>query len=225
MSKVWLRWVLCGALTLLCNTTPWAQTTAIFTQDTISATLLARMRKGGSWKAETPASLRAELRYLRIQHWDGEGRSQIGEMVVNRRIADRVLRIFRKLYEAGYRVERMRLIDDYGGDDEAAMQDNNTSCFNFRFIAHSQKISKHGYGLAIDLNPLYNPCVKATDSGRYEVQPATGRPYAFNRQRRADIPYKIDRADLAYKLFMEEGFTWGGAWRSLKDYQHFEFTP
>ena len=206
-----------------CGVAAVAQPAAVFTQDTISDALLARMRKGGSWKVETPVALRAELRYLRIQHWDADGQPQVGEMVVNQRIADRVLRIFRKLYEAGYRVERMRLVDDYGADDEAAMQDNNTSCFNFRFIAHTKKISKHGSGLAIDLNPLYNPCVKATGNGANDIQPAAGRPYAFNRQRRKDIPYKIDRKDLAYKFFIADGFTWGGAWRSLKDYQHFEF--
>ena len=192
--------------------------TAVFTQDTISDALLARMKKGNTWKASTPPSLRAELRYLRMSYRDAEGVPQVGEMVVNRRIADRVLRIFRKLYEADYRIERMRLLDDYNGDDEAAMQDNNTSCFNFRYIARSKKISKHGYGLAIDLNPLYNPYVK----GSY-VQPAAGKPFAFNRDRRKDIPYKIDRNDLACRLFLAEGFRWGGDWRSLKDYQHFEY--
>lgn len=47
-------------------------------------------------------------------------------------------------------------------------------------------------------------------------------PYAFDRESRTDIPYKIDHDDLAYKLFTEAGFEWGGDWTSLKDYQHFE---
>ncbi|MGN0732105.1 MAG: M15 family metallopeptidase [Treponema sp.] len=38
--------------------------------------------------------------------------------------------------------------------------------------------------------------------------------------------YKIDENDLAYKLFTEHGFKWGGSWQELKDYQHFEIpTP
>jgi hypothetical protein len=32
----------------------------------------------------------------------------------------------------------------------------------------------------------------------------------------------VKRHDLAYKLFTERGFMWGGDWKSLKDYQHFE---
>ena len=31
-----------------------------------------------------------------------------------------------------------------------------------------------------------------------------------------------DHNDLCYKLFIEEGFEWGGDWTSCKDFQHFE---
>lgn len=61
--------------------------------------------------------------------------------------------------KANYPIERIRLMDDYNADDETAMRDNNTSSFNFRFISHSTKVSKHGLGLAVDLNTLYNPFV------------------------------------------------------------------
>ena len=113
----------------------------------------------------------------------------------------------------------MRLIDEYDADDERSMQANNTSCFNFRAIAGSTKLSKHSQGLAIDINPLYNPCVKQRKDGRTVVQPATGRKYA-NRNKR--WPYMIVKDDLCYRLFIEHGFKWGGSWRTTKDYQHFE---
>ena len=148
----------------------------------------------------------------------------MGEMVVNATIATKVVAIFRRLYELGYRIERMVLIDEYGADDETAMRANNTSCFNFRFQTGSTtRISKHGMGLAIDINPLYNPYVRRRRDGTFHVEPSEGRPYAFDRARRSDIPYKIDRNDEAYRLFTAAGFRWGGAWRSVKDYQHFEF--
>ena len=73
--------------------------------------------------------------------------------------------------------------------------------------------------MAIDINPLYNPCVRTRRDGSQFVQPATGAKYT-NRKR--TFPYKITTADLAYRLFKEHGFTWGGAWRTVKDYQHFE---
>lgn len=191
-----------------------------FEAEEISDDIFARMWLK-SWKEECPLD-RADLRYLKVLHRNMDGQPQRGEMVVNAAIADKVLHIFRRLYEAGYRIERMVLIDNYEADDEAAMRANNSSSFNFRFMTGSTtKISKHGMGLAIDINPLYNPYVKNT-SGKWHIEPAAGSAYAFDRDSRTDIPYKIDHDDLAYRLFIEAGFQWGGDWISLKDYQHFE---
>ena len=58
-------------------------------------------------------------------------------MVVNVAIADKVLTIFRQLYTAGYRIERMVLIDNFDADDETSMRANNSSSFNFRFMTGS----------------------------------------------------------------------------------------
>ena len=113
----------------------------------------------------------------------------------------------------------MRLIDDYGADDARSMAANNTSCFCYRRVAGSTALSKHSRGMAVDVNPLYNPCVYVR-SGR--VLPPEGRAYAHGRDRRKDIPGKIDATDLCYRLFVSRGFRWGGAWRILKDYHHFE---
>ena len=61
--------------------------------------------------------------------------------------------------------------DEYNAEDEASMADNNSSCFNFRFISHTTKISNHGKGMAIDINPLYNPYIK-TVNGNLNIEPA-----------------------------------------------------
>lgn len=174
--------------------------------------------QGKSFKAECTVP-RSELRYLRVLHKDAEGRSIVGEMVVNRSIALDVMEILRKLYEAGYPIERMRLIDLYDADDERSMQANNSSSFNFRFISHTTKVSKHGAGLAVDINPLYNPYHKVLKDGTEVVEPATGRPYL---DRRNAFAYKICEDDLCCRLFKERGFEWGGDWKTCKDYQHFE---
>ena len=161
------------------------------------------------------------LRYLKVLHRNADGKTQFGELVCNVAIADKLLRIFRQLYDANYKIEKMCLIDDFDADDERSMAANNTSCFNYRVVSGTKTISKHGYGLAVDLNPRYNPYVH-TRNGVRMIEPANGKNYANNRAARKDIPYKIDHNDLAYKLFTAEGFTWGGNWRSMKDYQHFD---
>lgn len=140
-------------------------------------------------------------------------------MVVNMLVADDVVDIFRQLYENAYPIERMRLVDYWNADDEMSMRDNNSSSFNFRFITHTTKVSKHGRGVAIDINTLYNPYYKLYADGTEVVEPATATAYL---DRTAEFPYKIVKGDLCYNLFIQHGFEWGGEWTSCKDYQHFE---
>lgn len=190
---------------------------AFFSVNAIPDSIFALM-KGRSFKADCTVP-RSSLRYILCLHRDDGGRSIVGEMVVNKAIAKDVLEIFRQLYEAGYPIERMRLIDYWDADDERAMTANNSSSFNFRFISHTNKVSKHGMGMAIDINPLYNPYTKTLADGKTIVEPAAGKPY-LDRQRK--YKYKIERGDLCFRLFSKYGFHWGGDWQSVKDYQHFE---
>lgn len=176
------------------------------------------MMKGKSYKKNCTVP-RSELRYLRCLHTDKDGRSIVGEMVVNKAIANDVLYILKKLYQAQYPIERMRLVDHWDADDERAMRANNSSCFNFRFISHTHTVSKHGRGMAVDINTLYNPYYKRLKNGKTVTEPATARPYLDRSKKHA---YMIQRGDLCYRLFKEKGFRWGGDWKHSKDYQHFE---
>ena len=118
--------------------------------------------QGKSYKADCTVP-REDLRYLHVLHMGFDGQTKEGELVVNKAIAEDVLAIFRQLYEAEYPIEKVRLVDEYDADDEASMSDNNSSAFNFRFISHTTKISKHGLGMAVDINTLYNPYVKTVN--------------------------------------------------------------
>ena len=173
--------------------------------------------KGKSFKDDCTVP-REDLRYLHVLHKNIDGDVLEGEMVVNKYIAEDVLEILKELYEADYPIERMVLIDEYDADDEASMEDNNSSSFNFRLISHTNRVSKHGLGMAVDINTLYNPYTKVAD-GKRIIEPITGEPYL---DRDASFPYKIEKGDLCYKLFTEHGFVWGGDWPDRKDYQHFE---
>ena len=190
---------------------------AFFSINAIPDSIFALMQ-GRSYKRDCTVA-RSSLRYILCLHRDDGGRSVVGEMVVNKAIAKDVVEIFRQLYEASYPIERMRLIDYWDADDERAMTANNSSSFNFRFISHTRKVSKHGMGMAIDINPLYNPYTKTLRNGKTIVEPAAGKPY-LDRQR--EYKYKITRGDLCCRLFRKYGFRWGGDWKTMKDYQHFE---
>lgn len=178
--------------------------------------IFAKMQ-GKSYKEDCTVP-REDLRYVHVRHMGFDGEAKDGELVVNKAIADDVLAIFEELYKVDYPIEKVRLVDEYDADDEASMSDNNSSAFNFRFISHTTRISKHGLGMAVDINTRYNPYVKTVD-GKLSIEPANGADYV---DRSKDFPHKIDHEDLCYKLFKEHGFTWGGDWTHSKDYQHFE---
>jgi hypothetical protein len=99
------------------------------------------------------------------------------------------------------------------------MRANNSTCFCYRTVKGSNKLSAHARGMAVDINALYNPYYRRSRNGKVTVQPSNALKYC---DRSASFPYKIDRNDLLYKLFIKHGFRWGGAWRTVKDYQHFE---
>ena len=159
-----------------------------------------------------------DLSLVHVQYYDFNGSVQEGELVCNKKIAQDLVEIFEELYKEKYPVDKIRLVDEYGGDDEASMADDNSSCFNYRVVAGTKHLSNHAYGLAVDINPLYNPYI-TTRNGKTITSPAGSEAYA---DRSADFPHKIDENDLCYRLFTEHGFSWGGAWKHSKDYQHFE---
>ena len=172
---------------------------------------------GKSYKVNCPISL-SELRYIELLHKDLTGKILHGEMICNVRIAADVLDIFQKLFVASYPIEKVRLIDEYNADDELSMRDNNSSSFNFRYVSFTNRISLHGYGLAVDINPLYNPYIKTVD-GKKIIAPDNSADF---EDREKNFPYKITADDLCCRLFKEKNFLWGGdCWDDEKDYQHF----
>ncbi len=169
----------------------------------------------------TPAVSYDDLRYVSILHYDFKGKEKEGELICNKAIAQDMVEIFYELYRNDYQIEQIRLVDEYSGDDTLSMLDNNTSCFNYRVVDGTDSLSKHAYGLAIDINPFYNPYIVfgKGENGSDYISPAGSEVYA---DRSKNFAYKIDETDLCYRLFKEHGFTWGGDWNSCKDYQHFQ---
>ncbi len=160
-----------------------------------------------------------DLRYVHIWHYNFDGTPTEGELICNQAIAQDLVEIFYELYRSEYQIGRVRLIDEYNGDCLASMEVNNTFCFYCQMPQENPTPSKHAYGLAVDINPLYNPRITYNADGTEEISPASAESYA---DRSLSFPYKIDENDLCYQLFKEHGFIWGGSFNSHKDYQHFQ---
>jgi len=171
----------------------------------------ARMT-GVSWHPRCPVSL-DQLRLLRVSYWGFGGAARQGELVVNGSAAPALSRAFAQLFAARFPIRQMRVVDDFGGDDERSMLADNTSAFNCRQVPGSTVWSQHAYGLAVDINPFENPEVRGD-----AVDPPAAAAWA---DRTRTSPAMISRGDAVWRAFDEIGWPWGGDWRSLKDYQHF----
>lgn len=80
-------------------------------------------------------------------------------------------------------------------------------CFNWRAMTGSTKtMSNHSFGFAVDINPAFNPYVKGTSSSVWNNAPSY---------------YKIDGEIVA--IWKRYGFYWGGDYKNIKDYMHFEY--
>jgi hypothetical protein len=182
------------------------------TQEVLPSTLRTRMT-GLSWHSGCPVSL-DNLRLLKMSYWDFAGVVRQGRMVVAASVAGNVLKVFKRMYEMRFPIQQMKLVDDFGADDDRSMAANNTSAFNCRRITGGTSWSVHSFGKAIDINPIQNPYAKGST-----VLPPAGAPFV---ERRKGVKGMILNPGPVTGAFAYRGWTWGGSWTTLKDYQHFE---
>jgi hypothetical protein len=176
---------------------------------------LRRTMTGVSWRTGCPVGL-DDLRLVETVHRGFDGRDRWGLLVVHRDAANAVTGALTDAYRDGFAIQRMRLIDRYGADDDRSMAANNSSAFNCRRIGGGTSWSEHAYGRALDLNPVQNPFVVGAT-----VAPTEGRAYLDRSDVRRGM---VVEGGAVVRAFDARGWGWGGRWRNSKDYQHFSAT-
>ncbi|MBY0109951.1 MAG: M15 family metallopeptidase [Candidatus Babeliaceae bacterium] len=173
-----------------------------------------------SWKDNNPIQPK-DLRLVTVSYHGFDGKTYQGHLIVHALVAQEVIEIFKEIFDAGYPIEKLKLVDEYFGNDELSAQDNNSYAFCSRSITGtSNKFSKHSYGLAIDINPLYNPYHKDA-----LIIPSNGKKYL---DRTIKTPATLYKEHPCCQAFIKRGWTWGGNWGKTKgyyDYHHFEKDP
>ena len=181
---------------------------------TIDGPTAARMK--ASWRPGCPVPLE-DLRLVTVPQWGFDGRARDGELVVHQRYAEAIAGVFEKLFTARFPIEQVRLVDEFGGDDDLSMAANNTSAFNCRKATGAARWSEHAFGRAVDLNPVQNPYVTRSGS----VLPPNGAAFVTRDEK---TPGLITRGGPVVAAFRAIGWGWGGDWAAGKDYQHFSAT-
>jgi hypothetical protein len=186
-----------------------------FKIDTLDQNVIHQMKKYNIWLPECPVALK-DLRVVTVNHYNFDEKIIQGEIMVHMKIAQKLVDIFAELFERKFPIHSIKLIQEFEGNDILSMEANNSSAFNFRKIANTDKISLHSYGIAIDINPLQNPYIRY-DNQTISIQPQASETFIDRTNVRLGMVEEIVR------LFTDRGFNWGGNWSSIKDYQHFEY--
>lgn len=157
-----------------------------------------------------PQSILDDLVLVNVFYYSFDGNLHKGQLLINKAVKQDIIEIFEFIKESRFPIDKVIPIVKYDWSDEASLSDNNTTAFNYRFVSGTRIVSNHAYGYAIDINPKQNPYIK-----RNKILPE-GAIYDHNS------PGTITRDSQLVKEFKKRGWSWGGDWRTVKDYQHFE---
>jgi hypothetical protein len=158
-----------------------------------------------------PAEIIDSLQLIEVRYWSFDERLHQGQLVVHREAVEDMREIFALIERSLFPVGRVIPIVKYGWSDDASMEDNNTSAFNYRFVLGTERLSRHACGRAIDINPRQNPVIY--DDGRISPAGTVYNPGAAG---------SFSAGHTIVKEFLKRGWQWGGFFKSLKDYHHFD---
>lgn len=208
---------LAGIVVLSCCSATAISTAAMAAQSALTSQQCRSMQQHDTISSANPVPC-TRLMQVTFSYVDFAGRRHDdGRVVVLDAIAPQVQAIFDALLARGFPIQQARPLEDYDGDDEAAMRANNTSAFNGRPITGGGGWSKHAYGVAIDINPRQNPYLSKPAGKAPILLPPDAGAY------RTRTPLRAGMAESVRDIFFRHGFLiWGGHWRQPIDYQHFE---
>lgn len=188
-----------------------------FTIKEINEKRLQLLKQENVWREECPVHY-SRLRIVNIRFLNFEGDVESGELIVLDQVAESVLEIFKELFELKFPIGKMIPMEEFGGDDVRSMKANNSSAFNGRKVARTDRWSSHAYGCAIDINPVQNPYLLLNENKELiEVIPPEGEKYLDRSSQRKGMVEEV------VPIFVKHGFSdWGGSWEAKPDYHHFQ---
>jgi hypothetical protein len=156
-----------------------------------------------------PKSILDELILMDVLYKSTDQRLHQGQILTNKKIENDIRDIFVFMLENDFVIEKAIPIVYYSWDDSLSMDDNNTYSFCYRNVSYS----KHARGMAIDINPRFNPL-------RWKN---TDRP----NQPEGAVPDTTVNGTLypGHKVveeFRRLGFRWGHTFSKYYDDHHFE---
>jgi len=157
-----------------------------------------------------PDSIISQLDLIQVKYINYSNIIDSGYLLVNKKIHLEVQSIFKDLFTRGFLISKVSTGVEFNFSDSLMMENNITSCFNYRQVIGSRRLSQHALGMAIDINPRQNPFIYSSD-----------KKYPLNSIYDTEVLGTVFGGGICEEVFKKYNWKWGGDWRSFKDYQHF----
>lgn len=163
-----------------------------------------------------PKDLRERQAIVSVLYWGFDNKVHRGQIIVDKDLEKDIAAVFEIALKEKFPIQSVipvslpKFRKNGAWSDDLSMAANNTSSFNYREVTGGTSLSKHALGRAVDINPVQNPYIKGT------ITLPPGAKYD------PTVPGTLTADHPVTKAFLARGWDWGGNWKSLKDYQHFE---
>ena len=157
-----------------------------------------------------PPDLINNLMIINVEYFSFDNKLHRGQLVINKIIEKDIVELFELIKQNKFPVKSVIPIVKYDWSDCISMLENNTSCFNYRTVSGTNKLSNHAFGIAIDINPMQNPY-----KFKNFVSP---KGATYNIKKAGTISEKSEIT----KFLLHRNWNWGGYYKSIKDWQHFD---
>jgi hypothetical protein len=161
--------------------------------------------------SKAPKSILDQLELIDIQYYSTDGKVHKGQVLTNKKIAPKIKTIFSFILQNKFPVARVIPIVKYNWNDNASMQANNSYSFCYRNVSYS----KHAEGMAIDINPFFNP-QRWKKYQKNRIDRPIGAKY------NPDVPGTFYSNHPVVQQFKKLGFRWGHTFSAKYDDHHFE---
>jgi hypothetical protein len=181
--------------------------TRVLKEDTIIDASLTFEEAIAGTKA--PQQIIDQLILFDVIYLSTDGKIHRGQILSNKEIASDIAYLFRFMLDEGFVVEKVIPAVRYNWNDTLSMADNNSYSFCYRNTSYS----RHATGMAIDINPRFNPLrwkkgnLPNIPAGAVQDTTVNGTLYPRHP---------------VVKEFLKREFRWGHTFSKFYDDHHFE---
>ena len=159
--------------------------------------------------ANAPQNIIDELELIDVTYISTDSKLHKGQILTNKRLVADIKEIFEVMLQQEFVIERAIPIVAYNWSDSISMANNNTYSFCYRDTSYSL----HAKGVAIDINPRFNPL-------RWKIENRPNQPLGAVLD--TTVNGTLHPNHPIVKEFSKRGFRWGHYFSKYWDDHHFD---